>query len=135
LNCEFVLTTCPYCGCGCSFYLQVIDNRIEGVIPCQTHPISEGKLCIKGWNAHQFVGSEKRLKKPLIKENGTFKEVGWDEAIEYTAAQLKKIKGENGVESLGVLSSAKCTNEENFLLMKFARSVMGTNSIDHCARL
>lgn len=135
MNCEFVLTTCPYCGCGCGLYLQVIDNKIEGVLPCKTHPISEGKLCIKGWNAHQFVDSEKRLKKPLIKKNGAFEEVGWDEAIDYTATQLKKIKEEDGAQALGVLSSAKCTNEENFLAMKFARSVLGTNNLDHCARL
>lgn len=135
MNCEFVLTTCPYCGCGCNFYLQVMDNHLEGIIPCQTHFVSKGKLCIKGWNAHEFVYSEKRLTKPLIKKNNEFVEVSWKEAIEYTATQLKSIKDKYGPDAVGVCSSAKCSNEENYLLMKFTRGVIGTNNIDHCARL
>lgn len=135
MNCDFVLTTCPYCGCGCQFYLQVVANRIERVIPCATHPVSEGKLCVKGWNAHEFVYNEGRLTKPLIKKNGIFEEASWDEALEYTAQNLLKIKENSGSKALGYLASAKCTNEENYLFMKFVRGVMGTNNVDHCARL
>lgn len=135
MNCEYVLTTCPYCGCGCQFYLEVLDDKLSGVLPCKTHPVSEGKLCIKGWNAYQFVQNEKRLTNPLIKRNGKFDEVSWDEAIQYIADKLKTIKESSGPDSIAFLASAKCTNEENYLMMKLARSVIGTNNIDHCARL
>ena len=135
MNCDFVLTTCPYCGCGCNFYLQVIDGKVVGVVPCKTHPVSKGTLCIKGWNAHQFVHNEGRLTKPLIKKDGEFQEVSWDEALDYTAKRMLEIKEKTGPDSFGFLSSAKCTNEENYLLMKISRGVMGTNNVDHCARL
>jgi formate dehydrogenase alpha subunit len=132
---ENVLTTCPYCGCGCGFYLQVINDQIVGVIPCKTHPVNEGRLCIKGWNAHAFIHDERRLTNPLMKKNGKFEEVSWDEAINKIAEKLKEIKDKHGPDSIGVLSSARCTNEENYLLMKLARAVIGTNNVDHCARL
>ena len=135
MNCDFVLTTCPYCGCGCNFYLQVIDGKVVGVVPCKTHPVSKGALCIKGWNAHQFVHNEGRLTKPLIKKDGRFEEVSWDEALDYTARRMLEIKEKTGPDSFAFLSSAKCTNEENYLLMKISRGVMGTNNVDHCARL
>ena len=128
-----VLTTCPYCGCGCSFYLQVLDGELVGVLPCKSHPVSQGKLCIKGWNAHEFVISKDRLTKPLIKRNGNFTEASWDEALDTVAKKLKGYKENYGSDSIAVLSSAKCTNEENYLLMKFARAVLGTNNVDHCA--
>jgi formate dehydrogenase alpha subunit len=130
-----ILTTCPYCGCGCSFYLQVLDGELVGVLPCKSHPVSQGKLCIKGWNAHEFVISNDRLTKPLIKRNGNFTEASWDEALDTVAKKLKGYKENYGSDSIAVLSSAKCTNEENYLMMKFARAVLGTNNVDHCARL
>ncbi len=130
-----VLTTCPYCGCGCGLYLEVLDGELTGTIPCKTSPINEGTLCVKGWNVHEFVTSGKRLKRPLIRENGEFKEVTWDEALRFVASKLKDIKEKDGPDSIAFLSSAKCTNEENYLLQKFARAVIGTNNIDHCARL
>lgn len=135
MNYRTVLTTCVYCGCGCGLYLEVLDDELVGTLPCKTHPINEGGLCIKGWSAHEFVTSEKRLRRPLVKKDGHFIEVDWGEAIGRVAAGLGKIKEERGPQSLALLSSAKCTNEENFLLMKFARGVVGTNNIDHCARL
>jgi formate dehydrogenase alpha subunit len=132
---DFVLTTCPFCGCGCNFYLEILDDEVVGVIPCKTDEISKGSLCIKGMNAHKFIQHEDRLKTPLIKENGQFKPVGWQEALDKVSRRLVEIKQESGADAIGVLSSAKCTNEENFALMKFARTVIGTNNIDHCARL
>ncbi len=132
---DMVLTTCPFCGTGCNFYLQVIDGEITDVVPCKTHPVSQGELCVLGRNAHRYLKSDDRLKSPLVKKNGTFSEVTWEEAISIVAENLKKIKEENGPDSIGVLSSAKCTNEENYLIMKFTRGVIGTNNIDHCARL
>lgn len=130
-----VLTTCPYCGCGCGLYLEVLDGELTGTLPCKTNPINEGALCLKGWNVHEFVTSGKRLKRPLIRENGEFKEVTWDEALNLVASKLKDIKEKDGPDSIAFLSSAKCTNEENYLLQKFARAVIGTNNVDHCARL
>ena len=130
-----VLTTCTYCGCGCNFYLEVLDGQIIGTIPCKTSPVNEGKLCIKGWNVHEFIQSEKRLTKPLVRKKGTLTEVSWDEALDYTASRLKEIKEASGSDSIGFLASAKVTNEENYLLQKFARAAVGTNSVDHCARL
>ena len=130
-----ILTVCPFCGCGCQFYLEVFDNEIVGLIPCKTDEISQGKLCIKGRNAHKFVHHDERLKTPLIKRNGRFEQASWQEALDTISQRLNGIKQESGPDSIAFLSSAKCTNEENFLLMKFARAIIGTNNIDHCARL
>ena len=130
-----VQTTCVYCGCGCGLYLEVVDGRITGVWPDKTHAVSQGKLCIKGWNVADFVYHPDRLKTPLIRKNGELVEATWDEALSLVAERLGTIKAESGPNSLAFLSSAKCTNEENYLLQKFARAVIGTNSVDHCARL
>jgi predicted molibdopterin-dependent oxidoreductase YjgC len=132
---ENVLTTCPYCGTGCAINLQVLDHKLIGVLPVKGHPISQGGLCIKGWNAHAFVYDDGRLRKPLIRKNGKLAEAEWDEALTLVAQKLQQIKGESGPDSIGVLASAKCTNEENYILQKLARAVIGTNNIDHCARL
>lgn len=132
---ECIPTTCIYCGCGCSIVMQVLDGRLVGVLPGKTGPVNEGGLCIKGWNSHEFVYNEQRLARPFIKRNGSFAEAGWDEALGEIAAQLKKIKAESGPDSIAALASAKCTNEENYLMQKFVRAAIGTNNIDHCARL
>lgn len=133
---ENILTICPFCGAGCNFYLQNLDGEIVGVIPDKSHTVSQGKLCIKGWNAHEFVYSKDRLIKPLVKQkDGAFKEASWDEALDVVAAKFREYMKEYGPDSIGVLSSAKCINEENYLMMKFARAVLGTNNVDHCARL
>ena len=130
-----IQTICPFCGCGCGLNLEVIDGEIVGVLPINDHPVSRGSLCIKGWNAHSFIQHEDRLKTPLIREKGKFREAKWDEAFDLIAKKLKSIKSKHGSDSIGVLTSAKCTNEENYLLQKFARVVIGTNNVDHCARL
>ncbi len=130
-----VLTTCPYCGAGCGLYLQVLDGKAVGTLPAKADPVSQGKLCIKGWNAHGFVHHEERLTKPLIKANGGFREATWDEALDLIANRLLSIRDSHGPDAISFLSSAKCTNEENYLLQKLARAVIGTNNVDHCARL
>ena len=130
-----VLTTCTYCGCGCGFYLEVLDGQVIDTIPCKTNPVSQGKLCIKGWNVHEFIQSPKRLTAPLVRKNGELVEVSWDEALDYTVSKLKSIKASDGGDAIAFLTSAKVTNEENYLLQKFARAAVGTNSVDHCARL
>lgn len=135
INYRTVLTTCTYCGCGCNFFLEVLDGKVIGTIPCKTSPVNEGKLCIKGWNVHEFVQNPKRLKTPMIRKNGKLETVSWDEALDFTASRLRQIKESSGSDSIGFLTSAKVTNEENYLLQKFARAGVGTNNVDHCARL
>jgi len=130
-----ILTTCIYCGCGCGIYFEVLDGEIVGVIPAKEHPISQGRLCIKGWNAASFVYHPDRLKTPLIRRGDNFEEATWDEALSLVAERLGTIKAESGPNSIAFLSSAKCTNEENYLMQKLARAVIGTNNVDHCARL
>ena len=132
-----VLTTCVYCGCGCGLFLEVLDGRLVGTLPVKGHPISEGQLCIKGWNAHDFVHHRDRLTTPLIRDHkgGELRKASWDEALDLVAERLSAIKTETGPDSIGFLASAKCTNEENYLLQKLARAVIGTNNVDHCARL
>jgi len=130
-----VLTTCTYCGCGCGLYLEVLNGRAVGTIPSKTSPVNEGKLCVKGWNIHEFVHSPKRLTQPLMRKNGALSPVSWDEALDFTATRLREIKDSSGSDSLAFLTSARVTNEENYIFQKFARAGIGTNNIDHCARL
>ena len=130
-----ILTTCEFCGCGCNFYLGVEDDKVVAVYPCASHPVSQGKLCVKGWMGHEYIHSAERLKTPLIKEGGKFREASWDEAYQLIADRLQQIKERYGSDSIAVSTSAKCTNEENYLLQKLARAAIGTNNVDHCARL
>ena len=135
MNQDFVLTTCPFCGAGCNFYLQVIEEELVDALPCKSHPISQGRLCVLGRNAHTFVQHKDRLQTPLIRKQGHLEPASWEEAYGLISDKLLHIRNTHGSEAIGVLSSAKCTNEENYLLMKLARGGLGTNSIDHCARL
>ena len=132
---RFVRTTCPFCGCGCQMLLEVLDGKLIGTLPLKKAPMNDGKLCIKGWNAHEFVHSPERLTTPLMRKNGNLQEVSWDEALDFTVSRLKEIRDEHGGDSLAFLSSARCTNEENCLLRKFCRAGFGTNNVDACARL
>ncbi len=130
-----VLTTCPICACGCGMWLEVLDGQIVQTLPSKTSPTNKGKLCIKGWNVHEFIQHPDRLKTPLIRENGAFREASWDEALGHAAKELRRIRDAHGPDSIGFLSSARCVNEENYILQKFARTAIGTNNVDHCARL
>jgi formate dehydrogenase (coenzyme F420) alpha subunit len=129
------LVVCPFCGCGCNFYLEVRGEKAVGVTPSRDHPVNRGALCIKGWGAHEFINHPERLKTPLIRDRGIARNATWDEALDLTAERFKRISEEHGPDALAFLSSAKLTNEENFLFMKLARAVFKTNNIDHCARL
>lgn len=130
-----VFSTCAYCGCGCGVLLEVLDGEVVGTLPVKTHPVSEGSLCIKGWNIHEFIESERRLTRPLLRKNDQLVPVNWDEALEAAAQGFKKVVDTYGPDAVAILASAKVTNEENYLLSKLARAVIGTNNIDHCARL
>lgn len=129
------LTTCIYCGCGCGLYLVEDKGTVTGAYPSVEHPVSKGALCVKGWNSYEFVNRMDRLRHPLIKENGEFRKATWEEALNLIAQKFTAIKEESGPDALAFLSSAKTTNEENYLMMKLARAVFKTNNVDHCARL
>ena len=132
---KIIPSTCSYCGCGCGVLFQVFEGALVDTLPMKTHPVNAGRLCIKGWNLHEHVVSDKRLKTPLLRKDGELEAVGWDEAIRFATDKLESIIQKHGPDSIGVLASAKITNEENYLAQKFARAVVGTNNVDHCARL
>ena len=128
-------TTCSYCGVGCQLELHVKNNKVIKVTGAEETPPNYGSLCVKGRFGFDFINSDERLTTPLIKENGEFRQASWNEALNYTAKRLGEIRDEHGPDSLGVLSSARVSNEENYLAQKFARAVLKTNNVDHCARL
>ncbi|MCX7855669.1 MAG: molybdopterin-dependent oxidoreductase, partial [Anaerolineae bacterium] len=125
---------CPYCGAGCRLGLKVEDGRAVGVEYLTDHPVALGALCPKGNVAHEIIGHPDRLLHPLVRENGRLREADWDEALGLVARNLSRIRQEHGPGALGFLASAKATNEENYLFQKLAR-LLGTNNVDHCARL
>jgi len=130
-----IRSTCSYCGVGCQLYLHVIDKKVVKVTGVEDVGPNYGSLCVKGRFGYDFINSPDRLKTPLIKENGSLREATWEEAFDLVADRLGSIKKEHGSDSIGVLTSARVTNEENYVANKFTRAVLKTNSIDHCARL
>ena len=130
-----VRTTCSYCGVGCQLYLHAQNNRIVKVTGVEDVGPNYGSLCVKGRFGYDFINSPDRLTTPLIKENGQFRDASWDEALDLVARKFGEIKTENGSDSLAMLTSARITNEENYIAQKFCRAVLQTNSVDHCARL
>jgi len=129
-----VASICPYCGCGCGFYICVEEGTAKNIEYMPEHPVCQGALCPKGNAALDIIYHPERLRHPLKKENGNWVQIGWNEAFDLIAGRLNQISQADGADALGFLTSAKCTNEENYLLQKLARSI-GTNNIDHCARL
>ena len=128
-------TTCPYCGTGCEMHVGTRDDRIAAIKPALEAPVNRGHLCIKGRYAYEFVYAGDRVSQPMIRKNGNWQRVSWKEAITFTACALKRILDLHGPDSVGVLGSARATNEENYLAQKFARVVLGTNNVDCCARV
>ncbi len=129
-----VRTTCVYCGVGCQLDLWIKGGRIVRVRGADVEP-NRGRLCVKGRFGYQFVDHAERLTVPLVRKDGELVEAEWDEALDLVARKLGDIKAKSGSSALAGLASAKCTNEENYLFQKFVRAVLGTNSVDHCARL
>jgi len=128
-------TICPYCGCGCTIVLNVRDNRIISVTGEPGLGVSEGLLCVKGRFGFDFIGHAERLTTPWVRRDGDLRPASWDEALDLVAGRLSEIKAQSGPDAIGGLASAKCTNEENYVMQKFVRAVIGTNNVDHCARL
>jgi len=130
-----VRTTCAYCGVGCQMTLNVKDNLIYRVdAPFEAVP-NHGNLCVKGRFGHDYLWHPDRLTTPLIRRGGRLEPATWDEALDLVAERFAAIKAESGPDALAFLCSARCTCEENYLMQKLARQVIGTHNIDHCARL
>jgi formate dehydrogenase alpha subunit len=132
---NIIETTCPYCGCGCGIELEVKNNRIVRSTPGRGDAGGYNQLCVRGSYGYDFVHSPDRLTKPMVKMNGNVEEKSWDEALKKVAAEFERIKNEYGPDSIAVLGSARCTNEESYLLQRFARCVIGTNNVDDGNRL
>ena len=131
-----VRTTCTYCGVGCQMDLNVHQGKVVKVSGNRSYgEPNEGSLCVKGRFGIDFMDHPDRLKTPLIRKDGELVEAGWGEALDYIAGRFKAIRDQKGPDALAGLSSARCTNEENYLFQKFMRAVIGTNNVDHCARL
>lgn len=129
-----VTTTCPFCGTGCNFDLNVKDGKVVGVTPNPDAPVNGTSICVKGRYHTDFINNPDRITKPLVKKDGEFVESTWEEAMTLVVDNFKKIKEEYGPNSIAGLSSARCTNEDNFVFQKMMRAAIGTNNVDHCAR-
>ncbi len=130
-------TVCPYCGTGCNIQVVVKNNAILEVTADPKRPPNYGHLCVKGRFGYTFYRSKERLTKPLLRQSldEAFREVSWDEALDFIAERIKKIIQDHGPDAFGILASSRCTNEENYLMQKLARAVVGTNNVDNCARV
>ncbi len=134
---RIVPTTCPYCGVGCQIDLHLSQDHLLRVTGRRDNQVNQGNLCVKGRFGLDFIHAPDRLREPLLRTNGggSLQPAAWDLALNRTTDDLRRIAEESGPESIAFLTSAKCTNEENYLLQKLARGVIGTNHVDHCARL
>jgi predicted molibdopterin-dependent oxidoreductase YjgC len=156
-----VRTTCSYCGVGCTLDLNVRDGKIVRVTSADDAPVNGRSLCVKGRYGYDYVHHPDRLTRPLVRakwltdverkteigdwwfadlapsksDGEAFVETDWDTALDVVASKFAGVKETHGGDAFGVLASAKCTNEENYLFNKFTRQILGTNTIDHCARL
>ncbi len=135
-----VQTTCPYCGVGCQLDLHVKDGLLYRVNGRFDSPVNHGNLCVKGRFGFDFIHAPDRLTAPQVRPDrtvpfGPTHDTTWPEALDTVAGRLRAIRDAHGPDSIAFLTSAKCTNEENYLLQKIARAVVGTHNVDHCARL
>ena len=130
-----VRTTCSYCGVGCNLETSVKDGKVVAIDTPKETEVNAGHTCIKGRYAFGFYDHPDRLRSPLIKRNGKFEEASWDDAYEYIKQKLEKIKNASGPDAIAGISSARCTNEENYVFQKMIRAAIGTNNIDCCARI
>ena len=131
---EWTKTICSYCGTGCEVEVGTRDGQITTIRPSDG-PSNHGHTCVKGRYAFDYVYAEERITSPMIRRNGEWQNVGWDEVIKHISDRFTAISKQHGPDSIGVLSSARGTNEENYVAQKFARVVLGTNNIDCCARV
>ncbi|THU38254.1 formate dehydrogenase subunit alpha [Niastella caeni] len=130
-----VRSVCAYCGVGCEINAGVKDQKIVGIHPVQNAPVNKGHLCVKGRYAWEYVYANDRITQPMIRRQNQWETVTWNQAIEFCAQKLKSISQEHGPDSIGIIGSARATNEDNYCIQKFARTVIGTNNVDNCARV
>lgn len=131
-----ISTTCPYCGVGCQIDLHIKDEMVYRVDGRFDNDVNNGNLCVKGRFGYDYIHAPDRLTRPLRRgADGDFYPITWDTALHTIAQRLAETRTRYGPDSVAILTSAKCTNEENYLMQKFARAVIGTNNVDHCARL
>ena len=130
-----VTTVCGYCGVGCTLEANAVGNRMIKVTTHEGLGTNNGSLCVKGRFGFEFVNSPERLRTPLIRENGNLREASWEEALTHVSGKLKEIKEKHGPDSIAGLASARVTCEENYVFQKLIRAAIGTNNVDHCARL
>jgi formate dehydrogenase major subunit len=134
-NTEKTRTICTYCGVGCNLEVATVNGEIKSIQAPYDAEVNLGHTCLKGRYAFKFYNHKERLRSPLVRKNGVLEPVSWDEAYDYIAQKLNDIKSKYGADAIGGISSARCTNEENYLMQKFVRTIIGTNNIDSCARV
>ncbi len=127
MNLNYVQTTCPFCGTGCSMNLAVVDGVVSGTQPYHRSPVNEGRLCIKGGFCEEYLKSPDRIMKPLIRKDGRLQEVSWEEAISFTAQKLKEFKP----DEVACIASARTSNEDIYAMVKLAKDVIKTGNIDN----
>lgn len=130
-----IRTVCPYCGTGCEMHVGRRQGQLASVRPVLDSPVNKGHLCVKGRYGWEFVHAADRITQPMIRNGDSWQTVPWEQAINFVAQRLQKISGQHGPDAIGMLGSARATNEENYVTQKFARAVLGTNNIDCCARV
>ena len=132
-----VVTTCAYCGVGCSFKAEVKGDKVVRMVPYKEGKANEGHSCVKGRFAYGYATHKDRIVKPMIRAKITdpWREVSWDEAINHAASEFKRIQAKYGRDSIGAITSSRCTNEEVFLIQKLVRAGFGNNNVDTCARV
>ena len=128
-------TVCPYCGTGCEISAGTRNGALVSVKPVRHSAVSRGHLCVKGRYAFEYVSAGDRITEPMIRDGEAWRRVSWDEALAFAASRLRAVIDRYGPDAVGILGSARQTNEENYLTQKFARTVVGTNNIDCCARV
>ncbi|GAB1444507.1 formate dehydrogenase subunit alpha [Flammeovirgaceae bacterium] len=128
-------TVCTYCGVGCNLDVATVNGEIKSILAPYDAEVNQGHTCLKGRYAFKFYDHEDRLRSPLIKRNGEFEKATWDEAYDFIVNKFTEIKSNNGSDAIAGISCARATNEENYLMQKFIRAVVGTNNIDGCARV
>ena len=132
-----VVTTCAYCGVGCTFRAEMRGEQLVRMVPCKDGKANRGHSCVKGRFAWGYAQHQERILKPMIRKSisDPWREVEWDEAFAYTASELKRISEKYGRNALGGITSSRCTNEETFLVQKLVRAGFGNNNVDTCARV
>ncbi|MDR1776199.1 MAG: formate dehydrogenase subunit alpha [Desulfovibrio sp.] len=135
MNARFIPSICSYCGTGCGVVYQAVGDRVLASLPNPASRVNRGRLCIKGWSIHEHLRAPGRLTTPLTLRDGVLSPASWEDALGMTVGALRRIVETHGPDSVAVLSSARITNEENYLAQKFARTILKTNNVDHCARL